>query len=416
MIDESLRYWAPGGSIMPGGPSTWHIVDWDQRRTIAVTMDEEQEDESISIEHSKKYINNLGPDVYAIHLSPDGSLVSTSTDPKDDATFSMYYPPFEKVRWPIKTSGVLRSELLELKRLGANVDLVSYTPKSKKGSPPASPKKVVFKYYFHSQFTYGFWNEMNLWMRLSGDRNIVPFDNIVLDEIKRGVVRFTSTFIPGDTVQTNMSRGFKLEWLRQLTRDIAARNLLVHPKTDNLLLFDFNFSGRLGEFDGMKAENDIKGVVFTLYEIITCDYKPREVPPQEQDPEVLQRLDEWVKHPDVTLDHPVSEYRSVLNEWAKKRQERKQIARFDEASDPISRPKIPDPPPTEANSVGSSQMERVWTNSRYGRGTDPKVIDWERPLWVKLEPESRVFANGEVKIASDLQLDEQQLSECIGHP
>jgi hypothetical protein len=45
MIDEEWGYFAPGRALTPGGPSTWFILDWDQRRTMAVTMDEAQESE-----------------------------------------------------------------------------------------------------------------------------------------------------------------------------------------------------------------------------------------------------------------------------------------------------------------------------------------------------------------------------------
>lgn len=39
MLKPQDRFFAPSGNLYPGGPSTWHIVDWDQRRFVSVTMD-----------------------------------------------------------------------------------------------------------------------------------------------------------------------------------------------------------------------------------------------------------------------------------------------------------------------------------------------------------------------------------------
>lgn len=98
MIEEEWRYYAPEGAIFPGGPSDWYILDWDQRRTIAVTMDEEQRSPDVAIGHLKKHIDALGPDVYAVHFSQDGELISVSTKPEDDQATCVYYPPLQDVQ------------------------------------------------------------------------------------------------------------------------------------------------------------------------------------------------------------------------------------------------------------------------------------------------------------------------------
>jgi hypothetical protein len=84
MIDEEYRFFAPGGDITPDGPSTWHILDWDQRRIISVTMDEEQDCEDEAIRHLRRHIDHLEPNIYAIHLSIEGNIMSVSTDLRDD--------------------------------------------------------------------------------------------------------------------------------------------------------------------------------------------------------------------------------------------------------------------------------------------------------------------------------------------
>ncbi len=78
MLNRQDRFFSPSGAIYPGGPSIWHVVDWDQRRLVSVKMDEEQESEDVAFEHLLKHIDTLAPDVYLVYLSPDGDILSTS--------------------------------------------------------------------------------------------------------------------------------------------------------------------------------------------------------------------------------------------------------------------------------------------------------------------------------------------------
>ncbi|KAI9154792.1 N amino acid transport system protein [Paramyrothecium foliicola] len=408
MIEEKWRYFAPGGAITPGGPSTWHILDWDQRRIISVTMDEEQESEDLAIMHLKKHIDTLGPDVFAIHLLANGELISVSTDPKDDETTCVYYPPLQALPGDART--VLRSELVELDRLGPNVDLVSYTPCTN----ATEMRKVVFKYYFLFQFLDRRWHELNLWLRLPPHPHLVPFDRVVLEELHGHVVGFTTLFIPGGTISENKSRVFKLEWIRQLMRvvddlnlkygiahqDIAARNLLVNPETDELMLFDFNYSARIGDTEYDKDRNDVKGVIFTLYEIITRDTHYREIPHHEQNPADVEVLREWTQHPDVKLDHPVQEFRVALNEWVNKRREGKQITTYKEAPEYIEWPDFPNPPPEGDifyDNLGNPTVVQGihLYEIRRDQAKGSRVVNWERPAQRKLGNGDHLLANGQ---------------------
>ncbi|PTB35798.1 hypothetical protein M441DRAFT_62531 [Trichoderma asperellum CBS 433.97] len=332
----------PGGGIFPGGPSDWYVLDWDQRRTIAVTMDEEQESPDVAIGHLKRHIDTLGPDVCAIHLSQDGELISVSTKPEDDQTTCVYYPPLQHVECPSHVKTVLRSDLIELDRFGPNTDLVSY--------------------------------------------------------------------IPGGTLSQNKSRVFKLEWLRQLTsvvddlnlkhgiahQDISARNLLVEPKTNALMLFDFNYSGRIGGIGYGEDRDDVKGVIFTLYEIITRDAHFRDVRHSEQNPADVQGLEEWVKHPDVKLDHPVSEYRAVLNDWVDKRQAGRRISHYTEAPEYIDWPEFPEPPAEDVALVSTTvKWVLLERERRHEREKGNAILNWERPAQSKLGGGHQLLANGQ---------------------
>ncbi|KAM5356871.1 hypothetical protein ACJ41O_003517 [Fusarium nematophilum] len=412
MIQDKWRYFAPGGAIFPRGPSTWYILDWDQRRTITVTMDEYQEEEDQAITHLKKHIDKLGPDVVGIHVAPDGELLSVSTNPDEDQTMAVYYPPLDEIRkpaWGVKT--ILRSELHERDRFGPNVDLVAYSSDSSH-----EPKLAVFKYYFLAQFIYFVWNEMNLWMRLPPHPNIVSFDRLVLDEKEGRVVGFTTVFIPGGTLEENKSRVFKLQWLKQLTavvddlnlkygimhQDIAPRNLLVCPNTDNLMLFDFNYSGRIGDSgQGGEDRSDVKGVIFTIYEIITRDQHFRQVPHDQQNPADIQDLNEWAKHPEVKLDHPVMEFHSVLDEWVRKRREGSKITLYTDAPECIDWPdlvelvreyKFQD----RQGNPGTTKEKVVSELRRIEQAEGRTVVTWERPMQSKIEAGTHVLATGEV--------------------
>ncbi|KAK2616541.1 hypothetical protein QQS21_000584 [Conoideocrella luteorostrata] len=151
------------------------------------------------------------------------------------------------------------------------------------------------------------WKEMNLWMRLPPHPNIVLFDRIVVDEFQgRHVVGFTSSCVPGGSLEDNKRRVFRLKWLQQLIKviddlnlrygiahqDIAPRNLLVDDARDSILLCDFNFvfdiKRPLEEGERyLDDRNDVKGDIFTTYEIITRDSNLRGVPHEEQNPDHL---------------------------------------------------------------------------------------------------------------------------------
>ncbi|KAF5984773.1 CBL-interacting serine/threonine-protein kinase 25 [Fusarium bulbicola] len=168
------------------------------------------------------------------------------------------------------------------------------------------------------------WKEMNVWMRLPHHPNIVPFDRVVVDELEGLMVGFTSNYIASRNLEEKKSRVFKLKWLQQLIqvvnvlnlehgiahRDIAPRNLMVDEPEDAIMLFDFNFAARIscpssGEGESYVEEwNDVKGVIFTTYEIITQYDSLRSIPHEDQ---YLDSLGlRWVKHPEAhrMASHP----------------------------------------------------------------------------------------------------------------
>lgn len=282
-------------------------------------------------------------------------------------------------------------------------------------------QQMVFKYYFLWQYAPRSWKEMNLWMRLPRHPNIVPFDRVVVDELEGRVVGFTNCYVPGGSLEDNKARVFKLKWLEQLTKvvdylnfkygiahqDVAPRNLVVDESTDSVMLFDFNFAARIngpssGEGEGYREDrNDVKGVIFTTYEIITQDNTVRSIPHEDQNLENLGS--EWAKHPEVKLDHPVTSYQLMLQEWQKRRSRGPQPRYPGTGPSAIDWPSMPKPPQKTfcfKNLRGETShvtMDNFFERRQDLWDRDEKVLNWERPPQQRLLNEGiRILSSGKI--------------------
>lgn len=340
MIDPEERLWAGSGNLLTGGPYTWHITDLDQRRHFSVTyappvpVQDVNDTEEICMAQLRKHLDELGNGVYGIRFSEPDGPITISTNQEDDVTWYVNGHPVTALdlSFPIKV--VSLASLTELDRLAPQVDLVSYQETPCVGE--SHQKTAVFKYWFMENGMFRTWYELNSWSRLPRDHpHIIPFDSVVLNHINGGIVGFTSLFIPGGTLKDNdaRTRPFRLRWFHQLLsvvddlnyrygimhQDIAARNLVIDEE-DNLRIFDFNYSIMIEEHY-TPDRDDYKGVIFTLYEIITLDEHFRELPHEQQDAEALLHM-EWPKHPEVKLDSDIKTFRSVLDAWLTERKSR----------------------------------------------------------------------------------------------
>ncbi|KAK6714286.1 hypothetical protein SNK04_005232 [Fusarium graminearum] len=240
-------------------------------------MDEELESVDTAVEHLSNRIDDLELDVFEIHVSSQGDLISTSTDLEDDNTFCPFYPPLEAIEEPGDIQVVPRSKLQELDRLGPLVDLVTDLQSSK-------PRK--------------------------------------------------------------------------------------------------------------RARNDVDGVVSTVYELITGDYELRSVEHEQQKVSDIEAI-EWTKHADVQLDHPVAEFRKVLDQWSlERRKDSNRINTYKDAPNYIEWPTMPQPTPSEVvvnYTTGPMKESRVlWSTERRDMLAQGKtVLNWQRPAQIKLKPADR---------------------------
>lgn len=397
--------WAESGDLRVGGPYTWHIIDFDQKRFFSVTYDpptpleDVEESEEFCLAQLRKHIDELPDGVYGISFSEPDGPITVSTDPKDDATQCVNCHPLSAfgLSYPVKT--IYLSSLTELSRLSAQVDLVAYreTPAVNLAERQTT---VAFKYWFMEHGMFRTWLELSNWSRLPRDHpHIVPFDSVVLDDVTDKVVGFTSIFVPGGTLwDTATTRTFRLQWLHQLLKvvdelnyhygvmhqDIAPRNIVING--DNLQIFDFNYAIMIGKHY-TPDRDDTKGVIFTVYELITLDDHFREVPHAQQDAEAVMGI-EWKKHPDVKLDSDVKFFRDVLEKWVVERKRR------DFAPQPtwVRWPFMPDFPLVNVPVYGSdgtiTGTEARPVSFQFRRDLvkmGEPYWNWERPAGSKLE-------------------------------
>lgn len=170
-----------------------------------------------------------------------------------------------------------------------------------------------------------------------------------------------------------------------------------------------------GAFKYEEDRNDVKFVVFTLYEIITREFCFREeFYPHELDMSTILEKPEWEKDPDVRLDSPVLEYRRVLEEWVAQRQiVDKEINHFTKTPEPLSWPSLPDFLTRDmASSPARRPAELRCTLIQLGED----FLKWQRlpTRDLPLPPGKRLLATGDVSNDDDGVLA-KEASAISGH-
>ncbi|KAJ5781700.1 uncharacterized protein N7518_010183 [Penicillium psychrosexuale] len=382
-----------------------NVWDWDQLRMIKVkgsakVLPPEEDKECLIL---AQFADHLSPQVRSITVDDDGLLTEVSMDPNEDDTLFVAYLPFSMIKSLPGCSladcrTIYYSELEEIDRLGPSVDLLSYEDES------GTPQRVAFKFNVIQRplSIRMAWDEVNILKCLPPHPNIVPFDRVVLEDVESRVIGFTTKYIPGGTLAdpTNLNVPFRFEWLEQLTQlvdflnlelgimhqDIAPRNLLIDPDTNKILLFDFNWAVSRKELL-LDSRDDVIGVVFTLYEIITNDTHFTSIPHWDRQMDMVQSISEWTCNRE--LDSDVSKFRTFLNEWVARRNG--DMERYINAPNRLTWPDLPTPPdhsvPFQLGNTrdGEPYMRTGVRSRRTAMKLGQYCFRWERP------PQSRLL-------------------------
>jgi len=387
-----------GSSENPQTITHCNVWDWDQLRMIKVkgTAKLFPPDEDVEVPILAQFADYLSPKVSAVTVDDEGLISEISTDLDEDDTMFIGYPPFSTTESLQDCRTIQYSKLQELDRLGPGVDLSAYHDEfgisqkvAFKFNPIGKPRRLQMA-----------WNELNLLKSLPPHQNIVPFDRIVLDDVESRVIGFTTKYIPGGTLD-HSRRPFRFEWLQQLTQlvdflnldlgimhqDIAPRNLLIDPETQNILLFDFDWVA-CGKKNLLDGRDDVAGVVFTLYELITGDGSFTSIPHWERNMETVRNMPEWICNRE--LDSDVLTFRNFLDNWVSTRRSGDDMQRYLNAPNRLLWPDLPTPPdysvPFELGMTADG--ETTWVTGprtvRIAMEKGQYVFRWARP------PQSRL--------------------------
>ncbi|KAK0708880.1 hypothetical protein B0T21DRAFT_416265 [Apiosordaria backusii] len=268
------------------------VFDFDQRRAIKISMTEDIRDEDFIFETMAKHLDSgaVHSESVCIQVSSDGNeLIDQGSQVEDDYTMIPCYWTRDKFSPDLPT--IRRSDLIELDRLGLQVDRVAYEVAE------GHKKEVAFKYLVHENNIGPFWEEINCVIGIHSrgpHPNIVSCDRLVTETVK------------GTIDYLNLELGI-------IHSDILSWNVLIDAETDNLLLFDFKSAFPLGEKPEISdvdlavvAMSDV--ITRNLGEVLDCES------PYEVDGAQLLAAEVWDKDPEVDLDAGVSEFHRVLKE------------------------------------------------------------------------------------------------------
>lgn len=336
MIDLEDRFWV--SDLQDDFVETKAMVlDWNQRRFYIVMIPNQffpegydifEDGDGLITDLMKRYIDEIERDVHTLSVDVDGLLLSTSSDPEKDGGYVVNYPSYTDCPSLHGCPTISSSSMTELDRLAPGVDLMSYVDAA------GHENKVIYKWGMISQRRMKIWHELHFLQRLPRHPGLLPLDHIVVDDTTQEILGFTTPYVPGwDLGSSKRTDVFRIQHLKQLTevvdllnfdlgiahQDVAPRNLLLDPVggLQHIRLFDFDRAAVIGGHNYDAARNDIKGVLFTAFEMITQDDSYRTVDFSKQDAETILGLKGW--SPKRQLDVDVSLHRRHLTEWMKQR-------------------------------------------------------------------------------------------------
>jgi len=409
----------------------------------------------------------LGLDVTAVNITFDGTILSVSRDSDGDTTPYVHYVSPDSYGLLLDMETVTRDQLFELGRLAPWVDIVS-----------TRSEKLIFKHYSNTDGIPRVWLEVQWLARLSGHPHVIPLRHLVVDGPERGVVGFTVPFLLGGSLEASRTtRPFQLQWAKQLCQvvddlnlqhgiahsDVRARNIMVDPTTNNLVLIDFGTAVRRGKVSqrgryippafafrplafvsytttdappgtpelerereeepndlAMQANADAAAVIVLVHDLVTRSAA------DTADDLYIDRLNgtgtnallrqKWIAHPNALLDYPADDYRAALVEWLTRR--RTEPGHYlDGASAPQAfafPDHMPMPAAEEVQDLTNQKMAPWKFLRRDAVRTGHAVIGWVRPATVALDRSCTLLATGVYLDDGDDDDDEGPRQEAKG--
>ncbi|KAK5656859.1 hypothetical protein OQA88_4407 [Cercophora sp. LCS_1] len=343
-------------------------------------------------------IENAPLGIFNIEITPTLNLISLPDRPSLNPSHPTY-PPLGA--FPPGAPTILRSELIELERISRSADRVTTR------SNPNTYSGLLFKPCLNTQAQ---WTELQILSRIPPNRNMIPIEYLVLDEITaKHVVGFTTRYYPDGNLKSEYyaNRPFRLRWFTQLMRAVDELNLqygIIHGdiKPEKVLIDPISGYVKLVGFDkakpvGEAERDDVAGVVRLLHWVLTGDEKfdaedfldhasERKISWKERD-DTVDRLD----------DHPKS-FIDELGLWVTWR--RSSECRF--GGEQYIR--WPVYPPSEGEKTDSSvvvparkteESEEKLKGPVAGAEYDALKIPWQRPPSSLLDDSRTLLCTGE---------------------
>lgn len=356
-----------------------YILHWDTRHWYRVITPKtpvaiQSESESDPISLLAGFLECLSPSVHTVKINERGRLRLVSSDYEDRpelcSKLKFSYCPFDSSSYPDSVKTIKFSELTEVDRLGAGLDMVTYQNDVE--------TRVVFKYHLHRGPPASLWNETHVLAGLPPHPSLPSLDRLVLDDAETYVVGFTSGFIPTFSLRANPEQPFKLKWLKQLTEvvdllnlekgihigEILGNDILVHSETDDLVLLDCKQVVSSRTLDRTGVYDDVLGVMNTVYETLTG------IESSSSTEDLAALVASGQLDLKRQFDCDVNEALAYLDGWAKKRREFNLNVK--EVSPKVNRIEIYQLP-----GVPESQSE--WKH----------VVEWQRAPYTETYPQSQ---------------------------
>ncbi|PNS15037.1 casein kinase II subunit alpha [Sphaceloma murrayae] len=369
---------------------SYSVFDWDQRCDYVVsgelppgTLGSELEDAALAriARATGDSIRKLPASRWWLDLDFEFQSEGLDIPPPMDVRLTPFHTRLADCPTIKHLPTIKRTQLVEIERMIPSTDICYYTTS---GSD---------KVWNGIQYSY-----------------IASSGRIIVDEVDRRVVGFTTSYIPG----RNLSANQLMQVVDDLTikdgvqhGDIRPRNVLLDHEQDCVKIIDFGQAHRTGQFGQFEYretyyQDDAVGLAFSMYEIMTRDESLRNDSDNDRTLHTIMGQSEWQLHRDVRLDCSVQDIRGALSDWIRDRKERT-YKDWRDCPEPI--PEVPGSPDkadepmssTKHKPEGGGEGKHPSMSHKFMNGDgDIYLVKWLRPESSKRLTDAVYLADGEL--------------------